>query len=50
MGNLINNKDGTHTFVGGFNSRNQSDLKQMEPVVREGLGMSPLKKAKKSKK
>lgn len=51
MGKLIHNKDGTHTFVGGFNSADPKDMQQLKPMFQEKMSIrDPKPKEKSSKK
>ncbi len=53
MGKLIHNEDGTHTFVGGFNSADSNDMNQLKPMIQKKMGIGKIedfKVKKKSKK
>jgi len=46
MGKLITNEDGTHSFVGGFSTKNPEDMKQLS----DNFIPPEFKKQKKQKK
>lgn len=37
MGKLIKNKNGTHTFKGGFSTKSKDDMKQVSAIVKKKM-------------
>lgn len=46
MGKLIDNGDGTHSFIGGFSNKNPEDMKQLGEkfALKESKNVKPKKK------